>query len=213
MVKILPKKKREILAYLERYIDEHGYAPTLKDIAEYFGVSSTATIHEHLEYLEKNRFIKRNGRNIVIGSRQRKKPTLIPSFTEESHVEGSVYPLPIVGLITAGEPIEAIQDVTETLSVPAEIAKRPDSYVLKVKGDSMIESLIDDGDYVVVQKQEYASDGDIVVALLDNGTATLKEYHKEKHYVRLQPRNPQYPPIHVKNIVIQGKVVGIMRKF
>lgn len=205
MTKILPRKKQLILSFIESFIDERGYAPNLGDIAEHFKLSSPATVHEHLEYLAEHGFIRRNGKEIeVLGRHDR---------TEEDAPEQNGVVLPIVGLITAGFPIEAIEDRSETLTVPSEMVNNPNCFILKVKGDSMIESFIDDGDYVVIQKQEVARDGDIVVALLDDGSATLKEYHKEKHYVRLQPRNPKYEPLRVQSVVIQGKVVGIIRKF
>lgn len=206
MGKVLPKKKQAILEYLKEYLDDRGYAPTLTEIAEHFGLSSTATVHEHVQYLEDHGFIQREDNELVIIDQSRQDD-------DDLYVSGSSITLPIAGLITAGLPIEAVEDKTETLAVPRELAKREDCYVLRVKGDSMIESFIDDGDYVVVQKQEYAQDGDIVVALLEDGSATLKEYHKERQYVRLQPRNPNYDPIRVKSVVIQGKVVGIIRKF
>ncbi|MFH1425887.1 MAG: transcriptional repressor LexA [Candidatus Kerfeldbacteria bacterium] len=206
MTKILPRKKQKILQYLKDYIDDRGYAPTLKEIADEFKLSSTATVHEHIGYLEEHGFIRRNDGGLEIMDTQ-------PEGQDESFTEGSSVQLPIAGLITAGVPIEAVEDKTEMLTVPKELARRPDCYVLKVKGDSMIESFIDDGDYAVIQKQDYASDGDIIVALLDDGSATLKEYHREKQYVRLQPRNRNYEPLRVKNVVIQGKVVGIIRKF
>lgn len=208
MTKILPKKKQEVLSFLQEWINDRGYAPTLKDIAVHFGLSSPATVHEHLEYLEDHGFIRRDEGEIeVMETRDG------DSATDDTYEEGAAVQLPVVGLITAGAPIEAIEDRSAMLSVPKELARRPDCYVLKVKGDSMIESFIDDGDYVVVQKQEVARDGDIIVALLDDGSATLKEFHREKQYVRLQPRNPKYSPIRVKSVVIQGKVVGIIRKF
>lgn len=208
MTKILPKKKQKVLSFLQEWINDRGYAPTLKDIAEHFGLSSPATVHEHLEYLEEYGFIRRNEGEIeVVETKDGDEAA------DDAYEEGAAVQLPIVGLITAGAPIEAIEDRTAMLSVPKELARRPDCYVLKVKGDSMIESFIDDGDYVVVQKQEIARNGDIIVALLDDGSATLKEFHREKQYVRLQPRNPKYSPIRVKNVVIQGKVVGIIRKF
>ena len=205
MTKILPKKKQQILSFLKDYIEDKSYAPTLKEIAEHFGLSSPATVHEHIEYLEEHGFIKKDDGTIKI--------TDYNEDEDETFLEGDSIQLPIAGLITAGYPIEAIEDRTEMLTVPRELARRPDCFVLKVKGDSMVESLIDDGDYVVMQKQDYASDGDIVVALLDDGSATLKEYHKEKNYIRLQPRNQNYKPIKVKNVVIQGKVVGIIRQY
>jgi repressor LexA len=203
MTHILPRKKQQILSFIETSIEKNGYAPTLSDIAEHFKLSSPATVHEHLEYLVEHGYIRRDGKHIEVCSRG--------GDEEVSQLNGVV--VPIVGLITAGAPIEAIEDRSETLTVPREMAQRPDCYILKVKGDSMIESFIDDGDFVVIQKQEFARDGDIVVALLDDGSATLKEYHKEKHYVRLQPRNPKYEPLRVQSVVIQGKVVGIIRKF
>lgn len=207
MSKILPKKKQQILDFLREFIDDNSYAPTLPDIAKHFGLSSTATVHEHLSYLEEHGFIRKDDGEIEIVAQESEEPLA------EHYVAGTAYSLPIAGLITAGHPIEAVEDKSEMLAVPAELAKRKDAYVLKVKGDSMIESFIDDGDFVVVQQQDYANDGDIVVALLDDGSATLKEYHKEKQFVRLQPRNPKYEPIRVKQVVIQGKVVGIIRKF
>jgi repressor LexA len=212
MPKILPKKKQQILQFLTDYIEDRSYAPTLAEIAEHFGLSSAATVHEHLQYLEDHGFIRREDGEIQILGANRPSASTDDS-RDESYLEGSALQLPIAGLITAGAPIEAIEDRTEMLTVPRELASRPDCYVLKVKGDSMIESFIDDGDFVVVNKQDYAKDGDIVVALLDDGSATLKEFHKEKQFVRLQPRNPKYPPIRVKNVVIQGKVVGIIRQY
>lgn len=207
MIKILPKKKQHILDYLREFIQDRGYAPTLSDIAKHFKLSSLATVHEHLQYLEDHGFIKREDGEIALQEKQQAPDV------GEAYIAGSAFSLPVAGLITAGFPIEAVEDKSESITVAAELARRPDAYVLKVKGDSMIESFIDDGDYVVVQKQDYANEGDIVVALLDDGSATLKEYHKEKQYVRLQPRNPNYDPIRVKSVVIQGKVVGIIRKF
>lgn len=207
MSKILPKKKQQILEFLQGYIADKSYAPTLTEITKHFGLSSPATMHEHLQYLEEHGFISREDGDITL------QQTAQADDSDELYTPGTSVMLPIVGLITAGLPIEAVENRTEMLSVPAELARRRDCYILKVKGDSMIDSLIDDGDFVVLQKQDYANDGDIVVALLEDGSATLKEYHKEKNYVRLQPRNKEYAPIKVKQVVIQGKVVGIVRKY
>lgn len=209
MTTILPRKKQKILKYLKNYIRKHGFAPTLMEITRRFKLSSPATVHEHLQYLEKHGFIERKGREIWISGFSKAANVVL----EEEYTAHTSVLLPVVGLITAGEPIEAVEDHSDALSVPAELLKRKDAYILKVRGDSMIESCIDDGDYVVVQKQDYASDGDIVVALLEDGSATLKEYHKERNYIRLQPRNARYEPLRVKNVVIQGKVAGIIRKF
>lgn len=206
MTFVLPRKKRAILEYIKHYVDKHGFAPTLTEMAEHFGVNALSTIHEHLEYLEDMGFMKRDGRHVeIIDPRERE--------IDEAYTEGASITLPIAGLITAGAPIEAVEDRTATLSVPRELVKSANSYMLKVKGDSMIESLIADGDFVIVEKRDFARDGDIVVALLEDGSATLKQYFKEKNYIRLQPANKQYKPIKVKQVVIQGKVTGIIRKF
>lgn len=207
MTVVLPKKKQELLKYLQEYIAEHNYAPTLTEIAKKFGVSSLATIHEHLAFLEDNGFIRRD-------KQQARGITLLNPEDNATQSESALntIELPIVGVITAGAPIEAIEDRDRTLSVPQEIAGRKNAYVLKVRGDSMIESLIADGDFVVVEKTEYAKDGDTVVAMLEDGTATLKKFFKHKSYIRLQPANKAYAPIKVPSVVIQGRVLGVMRK-
>ncbi len=208
MATILPKKKQALLQYLKEYIEEHRYAPTLTEIAKFFRVSSLATVHEHLDFLEKSKFIRRDhqqARGITI---------LDPddSLENDRAVDGGIL-LPLVGTIAAGYPIEAIENRDATLSVPEEIVGRKNAYVLRVRGDSMIESLIADGDYVVIEKTDYARDGDMVVALLEDGTATLKKMYKHKNYVRLQPANKNYKPIQVRSVVIQGKVLGVVRKY
>lgn len=213
MAPALTKRKKEILDFIQDYQEKNGYFPTLEEIADHFELKSTATVHQHLTELEELGLLHREynrARDMEIIWNQ---PAAHARSSNESYLEGSAMELPIAGLITAGVPIEAVEDTSETLTVPRHMLKNENSYVLKVKGDSMIESLITDGDYVVVQKQDYANDGDIVVALLEDGSATLKEYHKEKNYVRLQPRNKNYKPIKVKNVIIQGRVLGIIRKF
>ncbi len=199
----LTKKKKQLLDFIQAFQLEHGYYPTLEEIRQKFELSSLSTVHQHLSELEDMGMLERGYGK----ARDMKMSPLEP------YMAGSVAELPIAGLITAGLPIEAVEDRTETLTVPRHMIDNKNAYVLKVKGDSMIESLIDDGDYVVVQKQDYAHDGDIVVALLEDGTATLKEYHREKNYVRLQPRNLKYKPIMVRHVVIQGRVLGIIRKY
>lgn len=205
MTIILPEKKQRLLAFLKKYIDEHGYAPTLTEIAKAFRVRSLATIHEHLQFLEDHGFLTRTkdgGRRLSI-----------PSDVEPSDMGSSgSFSLPVVGLITAGKPIEAIEDREALMSVPQEIVGRKNAYILKVRGDSMIESLIADGDYVIVEKTDYARDGDMVVALLEDGTATLKKFYRQKNYIRLQPANKKYKPLQVRSVVIQGKVLGVIRK-
>ncbi len=206
MATILPKTKQKVLQYLKDYISQHGYAPTLTEIAKHMGVSALSTVHEHLQFLEAKGFIERadgEERGISLSSRVRTFATaLARSIT-----------LPVVGAIAAGSPIEAIENADKTLAVPEEIVRGKNAYVLKVRGDSMIESFIADGDYVVVEKTDYARDGDTVVALLDDGTATLKKMFKKRNFIRLQPANRKYSPIDVKSVVIQGKVLGVIRQY
>lgn len=208
MTTVLPTKKRALLDFLKQYIERHGFAPTLTDIAKHFKVSSLATIHEHLAFLESAGFLKRkkgSAREIVI----REDRTNVEHVT---FTEGASIKLPLVGLITAGAPIEAIETRESLISVPQEIVGRKNAYILRVKGDSMIESLIADGDLVVVEKTDYARDGDMVVALLEDGTATLKKFYRHKNYIRLQPANRNYKPLTVRSVVIQGRVLGVIRK-
>lgn len=205
MTNILPKKKQQLLSYLRDYIRDHGYAPTLTEIAKAFKVRSLATVHEHLAFLEKAGFIQRGKEGV-------RELTVLSTDAEEAFHEAASISLPLVGLITAGLPIEAIEDRSAMLTVPQEIVGRKNAYILKVKGDSMIESLIADGDYIVVEKTDYAKDGDMVVALLEDGTATLKKFYKHKNFIRLQPANKNYKPIIVPTIIIQGKVLGVIRK-
>lgn len=211
----LTKKKKQILDFIQGFQAQKGYYPTLEEIRKKFQLNSLSTVHQHLSELEDLGMIERN-----YGKARDMKVATTPPLSArlgrapvESYQVGATAELHIAGLITAGYPIEAVEDRTETLTVPRHMIDNKNAYVLKVKGDSMIESLIADGDYVVVQKQDYATDGDIVVALLEDGTATLKEFHREKNYVRLQPRNHNYKPIKVRNVVIQGRVLGIIRKY
>ena len=210
---ILPKKKQQILAYLKEYVARRGFAPTLSELAKKFKVSSLATMHEHLQFLQKHGFIKRTGN---IRSREME---FIPIAGDaggawgETYLAGQSFGIPLVGLITAGEPIEAIEDKQDVIPIPAQITRGRNCYILKVRGDSMIESLIADGDLVVVEKTEYAKNGDMVVAVLDDGTATLKKFYREKNYIRLQPANKNYNPIIARNVIVRGRVVGIIRKY
>jgi repressor LexA len=206
MATILPKTKQRILEYLRDYIGKHGYAPTLSEIAKHLGVSALSTVHEHLAFLEDHGFIERGEgeeRGISLTSRVR-------TFVQE--IARSVS-LPVVGVIAAGSPIEAIESRDVQMAVPEELVRGKNAYVLKVRGDSMIESLIADGDYVVIEKRDFARDGDTVVALLDDGNATLKTFFRKKNFIRLQPANKNYKPIDVKSVVIQGKVLGVIRQY
>lgn len=205
MAVVLYKRQRQILDFINQHIQVHGTAPTLRSIANAMGVNSLATVHEHLTTLEKKGLIKRTkglGRSMEI---------LNPVF--DTNTVPSVE-VSILGYIAAGTPIEPYTDPNATINIPPSFAS-PNKrvYVLQVRGQSMIEDGILDGDYVVVEQVETANDGETVVALLDNGMATLKRYYKETTRIRLEPANSTMQPIFVKNVRIQGKAVGIIRKF
>ena len=200
----LYKRQRQIVDFLSQYIQKYGYSPTLQEIAESLGVSSLATVHEHLQALERKKIIRKSDgavRGIELIDR-----TFL-RMTESLD-------LPLMGFIAAGQPIQPYTDPNATFKVsPEMISGKRRSYVLLVKGDSMIDDGILDGDYVVIEEQEDVHDGDIVVALLDNGLATLKRFYKEATRVRLEPANATMRPIYAKNVTIQGKCVGLIRKF
>jgi repressor LexA len=203
----LYKKQKQILDYISQYIQLNNTSPTLQEIANAMGLSSLATVHEHLEALVKKGVIRRY-EGAVRG---------IEILDERINANLNGVELPLIGYIAAGEPIEAIENPLETVTIaPDMVSKVKRCYVLQVKGDSMIDEGIFDGDYVVIQQQEVAQNGDIVVALLDNGFATLKTFYREKDgNIRLQPANPSMDPIIVSanTLRIQGKVTGVIRKF
>lgn len=204
MYAVIYRRQNQILDFIKQYIQSTGSAPRLREIADAIGVSSLATVHEHLASLEKKGLIKRRGGKL----RSIDFPDADFSLTS-----GGVE-VPILGFIAAGSPIEPYTDPNATMAIPSGFASRSKrSFVLQVKGESMIEEQIRDGDYVVIQQTESANDGDIVVALLDNGMATLKRFFKETTRIRLEPANARMSPIFVKNVRIQGKVVGLIRRF
>lgn len=200
----LYKRQRQIVDYLSQYIQKNGYSPTLQEIAKALDVSSLATVHEHLQALARKKVIRKTDgavRGIELIDR-----TFL-RLTESMD-------LPLMGFIAAGQPIQPFTDPNATFKVsPEMLSGKKAAYVLQVKGESMIEDGILDGDYVVIEKQEDVRDGDIVVALLDNGLATLKRFYKETTRVRLEPANSAMRPIYAKNVRIQGKCVGLIRKF
>ncbi|MEJ2347719.1 MAG: transcriptional repressor LexA [Patescibacteria group bacterium] len=204
MAPIIYKRQGQILDFIRQFIQANGSAPTLKQIAKAIGVSSLATVHEHLTTLEEKGLIKRKaGKNRSIE---------LVGIPEEFSPDG--VEVPILGFIAAGSPIEAYTDPNATLPIPPTFASgKKRVYVLQVRGDSMIEEQIRDGDYVVIEQVDNAKDGEIIVALLDNGMATLKRFFKEATRIRLEPANAAMSPIFVKNVRIQGKVVGLIRKY
>jgi repressor LexA len=198
----LTKKQTQILEFVVGYVREHGYPPSYREVGEHFGISSTATVHEHIKNLERKGFLRNDAdaaRSIEVA------PALLKA--------AEAVLLPLKGLITAGQPIEAME-TNETVSVPASLAGSGEStYVLRVKGDSMIEDGILSGDYVVVEKDKSPKNGDVVVALLENTYATLKRYYREKNAVRLQPANRTMKPIYAQDIIVQGIVRGVIRDY
>lgn len=203
MPPVIYKRQRQILDFIRQHINTYGSAPTLKQIADALGVSSLATVHEHLQALEKKGLIRKKGG----AARGIELTDYAPQKSEGVEV-------PILGFIAAGSPIEPYTDPHATLSIsPDMITSRKRVFVLQVRGESMIEEGIWDGDYVVVEEQNQADNGDIVVALLDNGLATLKRFFKEATRIRLEPANRSMSPIFAKNVTIQGKVVGLIRRY
>lgn len=206
MAEPLTKRQKEILDYVTQYIEVNGYAPSYREIAEAFKLGSVATVAEHVETLVSKGLLQK-------GDNEARSLQLIKQ--EDLDTERSVG-LPILGLIAAGQPIETIEGHAETLEVPPFMVGRRHSYVLQVKGQSMIEDGILDGDFVVIQEKEVPSNGEVVVALVNGSEATLKRYYKEKDHIRLQPANSTMEPIIVKPgtpIQIQGVVIGVIRKY
>ncbi|MDQ3009007.1 MAG: transcriptional repressor LexA [bacterium] len=200
----LYKRQRQIVDFIAQYIQKNGYAPTLQEIANALGVSSLATVHEHLQALQRKKVI-RKFEGAVRGIELIDRTFL--KMTESVD-------LPLLGYIAAGSPIEPHTDPNASFKVsPEMVSSNKRSYVLQVKGKSMIEDHIDEGDYVVIEETQDVNNGDIVVALLDNGLATLKRFYKEVTRVRLEPANSAMSPIYATNVQIQGRVVGLIRKF
>ncbi len=196
------KRQKEILDFITGFIQQRGYAPSLQEIGSRFGLSSLATVHKHLSRLEEKGLIRRSynrGRSIE----------LVPVNMTVEAVE-----LPLLGLVAAGKPIEAVPE-KETIAVPANMVGRRSTYVLQVKGDSMLDEQIRDGDYVVVEERTTAENGETVIALLKGEEVTLKKFYRENGYIRLQPANPAMKPIRVKeeDLRIQGIVIGVLRKY
>lgn len=214
--KRITKKQKAVLDFIAKTIDETGIAPTVRDICEGLGLSSPSTVHVHLKTLEDKGLIHRDplkSRCITIVGHERPAPAA-PEDDQSVGVGqfSNVVSLPVVGNVAAGQPILADQNITETIPLPTEIVGDSSSFLLKVRGDSMVEIGINDGDYVVVKEQPTANNGDIVVAVIEDG-ATVKRFFKERDHVRLQPENSTMEPIIVReNVSIAGKVVAVFRR-
>ena len=198
----LTKRQREILDYLNEFIEQHGYAPSLEEIGRRFGLSSLATVHKHLTNLQDKGFIRR-------AWNRSRSVELVPT-----RMGGRALDLPLLGYVAAGVPIEAVVS-NETVTVPEDLVGTRDTYALRVRGNSMIDEQIRDGDLVVVEDRQTAHNGEMVIALLEGSEVTLKKFYRENGHIRLQPANDAVAPIIVKadEVQVQGVVVGIMRRY
>ena len=209
----LNNRERDILKFIEKQVKEVGYAPSVREIGKAVGLSSTATVHAYLAKLEEKGFIKKEtqkGRTLrLLKGSDNKKPAQKedkPFYSGRELVD-----VPVIGKITAGAPILAVENVTDSFLIPVDFVGNSESFMLTVSGESMIEAGIFDGDFILVKKQNVARNGEIVVALIDD-EATVKTFFKENGHIRLQPENSTMDPIIVPDCQILGKVVGVFRK-
>ena len=198
----LTRRQREILDYLTEFIEHHGYSPSLEEVGRRFGLSSLATVHKHLTNLQEKGVIKR-------AWNRSRSVELVPTGTG-----GRVIEIPLQGYVAAGDPIEAVVS-PETVAVPENLTGTRTTYALRVRGQSMIDEQIRDGDIVIVEDRKTAENGEMVIALLDASEATLKTFHRERGRVRLQPANPAMEAIVVDagRVQVQGVVIGLMRRY
>lgn len=208
----LNKREKAILKYIEKQIKANSYPPSVREIGKAVGLSSTATVHGYLAKLEEKGYIKKEsqkGRTLrllkgILKEEKKEEPKQVYTSREMVNV-------PVIGKITAGAPILAVENVTDTFPIPIDFVGNSESFMLTVSGESMIEAGILDGDYILVKKQNTANNGEIVVALIED-EATVKTFYKENGHIRLQPENSTMEPIIVPNCEILGKVAGVFRK-
>jgi repressor LexA len=194
----LTRRQKEVLDYLRVFIAKHEYAPSYREVADHFGFSSVATVAEHIEGLKTKGYLD-NEENMA------RSIQLTPTWDERT------FAIPLLGSIAAGLPIEAIR-TAETIDIPRDMMGK-NVFALRVRGDSMEEDGILDGDYVIIEQTANPKNGDIVVALVEGNNVTLKRFYRESDHIRLQPANGRYQPIRTKRVVVQGKVRGVIRKF
>ena len=196
-------KQREILEYIKAEILNKGYPPAVREICEAVKLKSTSSVHAHLETLEKNGYIRRDPT----------KPRAIEIVDENFNLtRREMVNIPVIGTVAAGEPILAVENIENYFPIPAEFMPNEQTFILQVQGESMVNAGILDGDYILVEQQTTANDGDMVVALVDD-SATVKTFYKENGYYRLQPENDFMEPIIVSDVMIMGKVIGTFRFF
>jgi repressor LexA len=202
IVQPLTKRQREILDFLNEFIEQNGYAPSLEEVGRRFGLSSLATVHKHLTNLQEKGFIKR-------AWNRSRSVELVPTRVGARAVD-----LPLLGNVAAGVPIEAVVG-TETVAVPENLVGKRETYALRVRGDSMIDEQIRDGDVVIVENRQTADNGEMVIALLRGSEVTLKKFYRDNGRIRLQPANERVQPLVVDAslVQIQGVVVGVVRRY
>ncbi|HSX42065.1 MAG TPA: transcriptional repressor LexA [Candidatus Saccharimonadales bacterium] len=200
---MLTPKQKQILDFIQAFIGEHDYAPSYREIADHFEFSSVATVAEHVDNLKNKGYLSSDESTY--------RSLKVTGVEIEQGGSFLGFLVPLMGTIQAGKPIEAVR-TSETLEIPRDMMTK-NVFALKVKGDSMIEDAIMEGDYVVVEPCESPKNGDIVVALINKDEVTLKRFYREKDHIRLQPANRKYQPIRVKKVIIQGRVRGVIRKF
>lgn len=207
MNKELTKKQEETLTFIKKYMVAHGFPPSVREICSGMGLSSPATAHTHLKELENKGYIRKEA------SKFRTIELLVDNEFDEKEEKEDVVSVPLLGKVACGNPIEAIENPDEFFTLPASLIPAKESiFTLKCSGDSMINAGIFDGDIVIVQKQRVAHNGDIVVAMTEDGEVTLKTFYKENDHIRLQPENDEMAPIILSNCVILGKAIGLYRK-
>lgn len=211
----LNKREKSILKFIEKEIDANGYPPSVREIGKAVGLKSTATVHSYLERLEDNGYITRKdkmGRTLqLIKGGKPYRPGQKKDDEKTVFAGKEMVDVPVVGRITAGAPILAVENITDTFPIPLDFIGNSECFMLTVRGESMIEAGILNGDYILVKKQNTAENGQIVVALIED-EATVKTFYKEKDHIRLQPENCTMEPIIVPNCEILGKVAGVFRK-
>ena len=212
MAEKVTKRQQAVLDCIEECIREKGYGPTVREVCQSLGLSSPSTVHVHLKALENKGLIKRDplkSRSIALTYPLEGLPALESNVVQPSF--SKLVNVPLVGNVAAGAPILAEENITDTITLPTDIVGDSPAFLLSVRGESMIEAGINDGDYVVVKEQPVANNGDIVVAIIDDG-ATVKRFYKEADHIRLQPENSSMEPIITRDCSIAGKVVAVFRR-
>ena len=195
------EKQQKILEFVTSFMDENGYPPSIREICKGVGLSSTSTVHAHLESLKRKGLLEK--------ANSKSRGLRVKKY--DVNVENEFVNVPLIGSVAAGSPILATENFERTFPIPTDFVGESPSFMLKVKGESMIDAGIFNGDYIIVKQQAVANNGEIVVALIDD-EATVKRFYKEKDFIRLQPENSTMEPIIVKEVAILGKVVGVIRK-